>query len=115
MELKLTPKASPEGARSAHQKQFSDVNSMKYRSPSSGSHQANARSGNRAQKDRSGSCCWHCKTMASEGTGCARAERSGSSLWRGGRTFLNKPDENFSQKVNKKIRRYPLYLVTVSA
>ena len=58
-------------------------------------YQANARSGNRAQKP------WRQK-----GTGRARAGMTSSPLWRGGgRIFPNKPDENFSQKVNRKMYR----------
>ena len=49
-------------------------------------YQANARSGNRAQMTRAG--------------------MTSSPLWRGGgRIFPNKPDENFSQKVNRKMYR----------
>jgi len=41
-----------------------------------------------------------------KGTGRARAGMTSSPLWRGGgRIFPNKPDENFSQKVNRKMYR----------
>src|SRR6185369_17007167 len=49
-------------------------------------YQANARVGSRAQKDR--------------------AAVTSSPLWRGGgKIFPNSPDENFSQKVNRKMYR----------
>ncbi|WP_028357453.1 50S ribosomal protein L4 [Brackiella oedipodis] len=69
-------------------------------------YQANARSGNRAQKDRSEVKHSTKKPWRQKGTGRARAGSTASPLWRGGgRTFPNKPDENFSQKVNKKMYR----------
>ena len=41
-----------------------------------------------------------------KGTGRARAGMTSSPLWRGGgRIFPNSPDENFTQKVNKKMYR----------
>jgi len=68
--------------------------------------QANARSGNRAQKDRSEVKHSTKKPWRQKGTGRARAGMTSSPLWRGGgRTFPNSPDENFSQKVNKKMYR----------
>ncbi|QEI08783.1 50S ribosomal protein L4 [Pigmentiphaga aceris] len=69
-------------------------------------YQANARSGNRAQKDREQVKHTTKKPWRQKGTGRARAGMSSSPLWRGGgRTFPNSPDENFSQKVNKKMHR----------
>lgn len=69
-------------------------------------YQANARSGNRAQKDRADVKHTTAKPFRQKGTGRARAGMSSSPLWRGGgRIFPNKPDENFSQKVNKKMYR----------
>lgn len=69
-------------------------------------YQANARSGNRAQKDRADVKHTTKKPWRQKGTGRARAGMSSSPLWRGGgRTFPNSPDENFSQKVNKKMYR----------
>ncbi|NOL50073.1 50S ribosomal protein L4 [Pelistega europaea] len=69
-------------------------------------YQANARSGNRAQKDRSEVKHTTKKPWRQKGTGRARAGMSSSPLWRGGgRIFPNSPDENFSQKVNKKMYR----------
>ena len=69
-------------------------------------YQANARSGDRAQKDRSEVKHSTKKPWRQKGTGRARAGMTSSPLWRGGgRTFPNSPDENFSQKVNKKMFR----------
>jgi large subunit ribosomal protein L4 len=46
------------------------------------------------------------KPWRQKGTGRARAGMSSSPMWRGGgRAFPNKPEENFSQKVNKKMYR----------
>ncbi len=68
--------------------------------------QANARSGDRAQKDRSQVRHSTKKPFRQKGTGRARAGMTSSPLWRGGgRIFPNSPDENFSQKVNKKMYR----------
>jgi large subunit ribosomal protein L4 len=67
---------------------------------------ANARSGNRAQKTRSEVSHSTKKPFRQKGTGNARAGMSSSPLWRGGgRIFPNKPTENFSQKVNRKMYR----------
>lgn len=69
-------------------------------------YQANARAGNRAQKDRSEVRHSTKKPFKQKGTGRARAGMVSSPLWRGGgRTFPNSPEENFSQKVNKKMYR----------
>lgn len=69
-------------------------------------YQANARSGNRAQKDREQVKHTTAKPFRQKGTGRARAGMSSSPLWRGGgRIFPNSPDENFSQKLNKKMYR----------
>jgi len=69
-------------------------------------YQANARSGNRAQKDRGEVKHTTAKPFRQKGTGRARAGMSSSPLWRGGgRIFPNSPDENFSQKLNKKMYR----------
>jgi large subunit ribosomal protein L4 len=68
--------------------------------------QANARSGNRAQKDRAEVKHSTKKPWRQKGTGRARAGMTSSPLWRGGgRIFPNSPEENFSQKVNKKMYR----------
>ena len=67
---------------------------------------ANARSGNRAQMTRAEVKHSTKKPWRQKGTGRARAGMSSSPLWRGGgRTFPNKPDENFTQKVNRKMYR----------
>lgn len=69
-------------------------------------YQANARSANRAQKDRSEVRHSTKKPWRQKGTGRARAGMTSSPLWRGGgRIFPNSPDENFSHKVNRKMYR----------
>src|SRR5687767_12142199 len=68
--------------------------------------QANARQGTRAQKDRGEVAHTTKKPFRQKGTGRARAGMSSSPLWRGGgRIFPNRPDENFSHKLNKKMYR----------
>lgn len=69
-------------------------------------YQANARGGNRKQKDREEVRHTTKKPWRQKGTGRARAGMSSSPLWRGGgRIFPNSPDENFSHKLNKKMYR----------
>lgn len=69
-------------------------------------YQANGRSGNRAQKDRAEVKHSTKKPFRQKGTGRARAGMTSSPLWRGGgRIFPNSPEENFSQKVNRKMYR----------
>ena len=69
-------------------------------------YQANARSANRAQKDRAEVRHSTKKPWRQKGTGRARAGMTSSPLWRGGgRIFPNKPDENFGHKVNRKMYR----------
>jgi large subunit ribosomal protein L4 len=69
-------------------------------------YQANARSGNRKQKDREEVKHTTKKPWRQKGTGRARAGMSSSPLWRGGgRIFPNSPEENFTHKVNKKMCR----------
>jgi len=69
-------------------------------------YQANARLGNRAQKDRAEVKHSTKKPFRQKGTGRARAGMTSSPIWRGGgRVFPNSPDENFSHKVNKKMYR----------
>ena len=69
-------------------------------------YQANARSGTRAQKDRGDVRHSTRKPWRQKGTGRARAGMTSSPLWRGGgRIFPNSPDENFTQKVNRKMYR----------
>ncbi|NOT17897.1 MAG: 50S ribosomal protein L4 [Sulfuriferula sp.] len=67
---------------------------------------ANARSGDRAQKDRRTVHHSTKKPWNQKGTGRARSGMTSSPIWRGGgRAFPNSPDENFSQKVNRKMYR----------
>lgn len=69
-------------------------------------YQANARFGTRAQKGRAEINKSKKKPWRQKGTGRARAGKASSPLWRGGgRIFPSSPDENFSQKVNKKMYR----------
>ena len=69
-------------------------------------YQANGRQGTRAQKGRGDVAKSGRKPFAQKGTGRARAGDAASPIWRGGgRIFPNLPDENFSQKVNKKMYR----------
>src|SRR5277367_4609574 len=67
---------------------------------------ANGRQGTRAQKDRGEVSHTTKKPFNQKGTGRARAGMSSSPLWRGGgRIFPNRPDENFTHKLNKKMYR----------
>jgi len=69
-------------------------------------YQANARIGSRAQKDRGAVAHSTKKPWRQKGTGRARAGMTSSPLWRGGgKIFPNSPDENFTQKVNRKMYR----------
>ena len=69
-------------------------------------YQANARSGNRKQKDREEVHHSTKKPFKQKGTGRARAGMTSSPLWRGGgRIFPNSPEENFTHKVNRKMFR----------
>ena len=69
-------------------------------------YQANARSGTRKQKGRADVNKSHKKPWAQKGTGRARAGQANSPLWRGGgKIFPSSPDENFSQKINRKMYR----------
>ena len=67
---------------------------------------ANGRQGTRAQKTRAEVRHSTKKPWRQKGTGRARAGMTSSPLWRGGgRIFPNKPDENFTQKLNRKMYR----------
>jgi large subunit ribosomal protein L4 len=67
---------------------------------------ANARQGTRAQKARGEINKSNKKPWRQKGTGRARAGRASSPLWRGGgKIFPNLPDENFSQKLNRRMYR----------
>ena len=67
---------------------------------------ANGRQGTRAQKERGEVNKSKKKPWKQKGTGRARAGTANSPLWRGGgRIFPSSPDENFTQKVNRKMFR----------
>jgi large subunit ribosomal protein L4 len=69
-------------------------------------YQANGRQGTRAQKTRADVRHSTKKPWRQKGTGRARAGMTSSPLWRGGgRIFPNNADENFTQKVNRKMYR----------
>ena len=69
-------------------------------------YQANSRAGNRKQKDREEVHHSTKKPFRQKGTGRARAGMTSSPIWRGGgRIFPNTPEENFTQKVNRKMYR----------
>ena len=68
--------------------------------------QANARQGTRKQKGRAEIAKSTKKPWRQKGTGRARAGMASSPLWRGGgKIFPSSPDENFTQKVNRKMYR----------
>lgn len=70
------------------------------------SYLANGRAGTRAQKARSDVNKSTKKPWRQKGTGRARAGMASSPLWRGGgKIFPSSPDENFTQKVNRKAYR----------
>ena len=67
---------------------------------------ANARSGNRAQLTRAEVKHSTKKPWRQKGTDRARSGMTSSPVWRGGgRAFPNKPSENFTQKINRKMYR----------
>jgi large subunit ribosomal protein L4 len=69
-------------------------------------YQANARQGTRAQKGRTEIAKSTRKPWRQKGTGRARAGMASSPLWRGGgRIFPSSPQENFTQKLNRKMYR----------
>ena len=69
-------------------------------------YQANGRQGTRAQMTRAEVRHSTKKPWRQKGTGRARSGMTSSPLWRGGgRIFPNKPDENFTQKLNRKMYR----------
>ena len=69
-------------------------------------YQANARQGTRKQKDREEVRHSTKKPFRQKGTGNARSGMTSSPIWRGGgRAFPNTPEENFTQKINKKMYR----------
>src|SRR5487761_2106668 len=67
---------------------------------------ANARAGNSKQKGRSEIAKSTKTPFAQKGTGRARAGMASSPLWRGGgKIFPNTAEENYTQKVNRKMYR----------
>jgi large subunit ribosomal protein L4 len=69
-------------------------------------YQANARSSSSKQKGRDEVAHTTHKPWRQKGTGRARSGMSSSPIWRGGgRAFPNSPDQNYTQKVNKKMFR----------
>ena len=69
-------------------------------------YQANGRQGTRAQKDRGQVKHTTAKFFRQKGSGRARAGMLSSPIRRGGgRAFPSSPDENFKQKLNKKMYR----------
>lgn len=67
---------------------------------------ANARGGNRAQLTRAEVKHSTKKPWRQKGTGRARSGMTSSPIWRGGgRAFPNKPTDNFTQKINRKMFR----------
>lgn len=67
---------------------------------------AGARQGTRAQKNREAVRGGGAKPWRQKGTGRARAGSIRSPLWRGGgKIHPSMPDENFTQKVNRKMYR----------
>jgi len=78
------------------------------------SYMNNGRTGTRSQKTRAEVRHTTKRPWAQKGTGRARAGMTSSPIWRGGgRAFPNRPDENFTQKLNKKAYRagYEIYFI----
>lgn len=69
-------------------------------------YQANARSANSKQKGRDEVAHTTHKPWRQKGTGRARSGMSSSPIWRGGgRAFPNSPEQNYAQKLNRKMYR----------
>ena len=68
-------------------------------------HQAGARAGTRAQKNRSAVRGGGSKPFRQKGTGRARAGTIRSPIWRGGGRAFPASTKDFSQKVNRKMYR----------
>lgn len=69
-------------------------------------YQANARSASSKQKGRKEIAKSTRKPWAQKGTGRARSGMASSPLWRGGgKIFPNTSEENYTQKVNRKMYR----------
>ena len=106
MELKMIDERGPAGTFSAPDALFAREFNEALVHQIVVAYQANARAGTRAQKDRSAVRHSTRKPWRQKGTGRARAGMTSSPLWRGGgKIFPNSPDENFSQKVNRKMFR----------
>ncbi len=71
-------------------------------------YQAGGRSGTRGQKNRSAVSGSTKKPWAQKGGGRARAGNIRSPIWRGGGKTFPAATQDFSQKVNKKMRRVAL-------
>ena len=70
---------------------------------------AGGRQGSKQQNTRSEVRGGGKKPWRQKGTGRARSGMTSSPIWRGGgRAFPNSPEENFSQKVNRKMHRAAL-------
>jgi len=106
MDLKLINERGAAGTFSAPDRLFArDVNDALVHQVVV-AYQANARLGTRKQKERGDVAKSTRKPWRQKGTGRARAGRASSPLWRGGgKIFAASPDENFSQKVNRKMYR----------
>lgn len=75
-------------------------------------YQANARQGTRAQLTRADVHHSTKKPWRQKGTGRARSGMTSSPVWRGGgRAFPNTPNENFGQKLNKKMFRAAMAVI----
>ena len=69
-------------------------------------YQANARSANSKQKGRDEVAHTTHKPWRQKGTGNARSGMTSSPIWRGGgRAFPTSPEQNYSQKINRKMYR----------
>ena len=68
-------------------------------------HQAGARSGTRAQKNRAAVRGGGSKPYRQKGTGRARAGTTRSPIWRGGGRAFPASSASFAQKVNRKMYR----------
>ena len=106
MELKMVSDSGAAGTFSAPDTLFGrDVNEALVHQVVV-AYQANARLGTRKQKERGDVAKSNRKPWRQKGTGRARAGRASSPLWRGGgKIFASSPDENFSQKVNRRMYR----------
>jgi large subunit ribosomal protein L4 len=71
-------------------------------------YQAGGRSGTRAQKNRAAVQGSTKKPWSQKGSGRARAGNIRSPIWRGGGKTFPAATQDFSQKVNKKMRRVAL-------